>query len=187
MFDHFTGSRVVYKSLVFMGYPDYKVGDDGTVWSRKNNKWGTGDWKKLKLHDFAKGGHLSVTLSNGKGLLQERFAVHELVLKAFVGPRPPKAVCRHFPDRDPGNNRLENLQWGTEKENQQDRIAHGTYQYGEKNPYAKMTNAKVKEMRRLYGEMEHTRKTVDFLAEKFNVFWTNVYSIVGRRTWKHVT
>lgn len=53
-------------------------------------------------------------------------AVHVLVLRAFVGPAPPGMVCRHFPDRNPQNNKLTNLQWGTLFENANDRKVHGT-------------------------------------------------------------
>lgn len=53
-------------------------------------------------------------------------AVHRLVLEAFVGPCPAGMLCRHFPDRDPYNNRLDNLQWGTPQENAADMRVHGT-------------------------------------------------------------
>jgi hypothetical protein len=52
------------------------------------------------------------------------FRVHTLVLTAFVGPRPDGMLCRHWPDPDTSNNRLENLSWGTPAENMQDRLAH---------------------------------------------------------------
>ncbi len=69
-------------------------------------------------------GYLSANL-NKQGKSQ-RFGIHRLVLLAFVGPCPDSMECRHFPDRDRSNNKLENLQWGTPKENQHDRIEHGT-------------------------------------------------------------
>lgn len=54
------------------------------------------------------------------------YAVHRLVLEAFVGPCPPGMLCRHFPDRSTKNNRLDNLSWGTPKQNTRDRVVHGT-------------------------------------------------------------
>ena len=69
-------------------------------------------------------GHLGVHLSrNGEKACK---FVHRLVLEAFVGPCPAGMVCRHFPDRNPANNRLENLQWGTPLENEADKLVHGT-------------------------------------------------------------
>jgi hypothetical protein len=75
-------------------------------------------------------GHLFVTLSRGNKPVSRR--VHQLVLEAFVGPRPDGMVCRHFPDRDPTNNRLDNIQWGTSEENTADRRVHGTNRNGVK-------------------------------------------------------
>ena len=51
-------------------------------------------------------------------------ALHSLVLEAFVGPRPDKGLCRHL-NGHPGDNRKENLTWGTPSENMYDRVAHG--------------------------------------------------------------
>lgn len=51
--------------------------------------------------------------------------VHTLVLEAFVGPRPDGLVCCHG-DGNPQNNTVENLRWGTARENSQDALRHGT-------------------------------------------------------------
>ena len=66
-------------------------------------------------------GHLSVALGRGNSR-----CVHELVLLAFVGAKPPKHECRHL-NGDPADNRLENLAWGTRSENIKDAVAHGTW------------------------------------------------------------
>lgn len=70
-------------------------------------------------------GHKHVTFSrDGR---PRTFTVHSVVLAAFVGPRPEGMQIRHFPDRDPANNRLDNLLYGTAKENMEDRDDwHGT-------------------------------------------------------------
>lgn len=50
--------------------------------------------------------------------------VHRLVLEAFVGPCPTGSMARHLNDiKD--DNRIENLEWGTPRENQVDRIRNG--------------------------------------------------------------
>ena len=51
--------------------------------------------------------------------------VHQLVLRAFVGECPAGMECRHL-DGNPSNNKISNLKYGTRKENQADRRAHGT-------------------------------------------------------------
>lgn len=53
-----------------------------------------------------------------------RFAVHGLVLTAFVNPRPAGLQGAHN-NGNPSDNRLENLRWATPTENYADRIAHG--------------------------------------------------------------
>ncbi len=60
----------------------------------------------------------------GKGKISRRL-IHELVLEAFVCPRPDGMICRHL-DGCKTNNRVENLCWGTYIENAQDQFDHGT-------------------------------------------------------------
>lgn len=59
---------------------------------------------------------------------------HKLVLESFIGPRPPKMVCRHYPDQDKTNNYLNNISWDTEKQNALDRIEIGTAGNGNSLP-----------------------------------------------------
>ena len=51
-------------------------------------------------------------------------SVHSLVLEAFVGKRPEGMECRHL-DGKRSHNDLDNLCWGTKKENAADRAKHG--------------------------------------------------------------
>lgn len=70
--------------------------------------------------------------------------VHRLVCAAFSGPAPrDQPVCMHL-DENPRNNRPENLQWGTQKENLN---APGFLDYcrgrvGENNPFIKGRNTR---------------------------------------------
>lgn len=50
--------------------------------------------------------------------------VHALVLEAFVGPRPEGMIALHI-NGEHGDNRAENLRWGTHAENNADTITHG--------------------------------------------------------------
>lgn len=71
-----------------------------------------------------KTGHVKVRLG-GRREPAGRY-VHQLVLEAFVGPRPEGLVARHL-NGDPTDNRPENLAWGTQSENQYDSVRHGTH------------------------------------------------------------
>jgi hypothetical protein len=71
---------------------------------------------------------------NGLG---KTFKVARLVCEAFHGPPPvERAVVMHLDD-DPGNNRPENLKWGTQKENLNapQFIAYCKSRTGDKNPF----------------------------------------------------
>lgn len=69
-------------------------------------------------------GHLQVMIgANSKWRTR---LVHQLVLEAFVGPRPAGAGTRHL-NGIPNDNRLENLTWGTPSENTRDMVTHGVH------------------------------------------------------------
>lgn len=131
--------------------------------------------KELKPYLNKKTGYLCVTLSkNGK---ETGFPIHRLVLEAFIGPCPPGMECRHFPDRTKTNNRLSNLQWGTVKENAEDRIIHGTTKNrkdystvprGETHPFAKLSDADVETIRKEMAENPY-RGQGRALAKRFHV------------------
>jgi hypothetical protein len=54
-------------------------------------------------------------------------AVHQLVLEAFVGPRPEGLVCCHRDDNS-FNNHLSNLRWDTPQANERDKIRNGRHE-----------------------------------------------------------
>lgn len=68
-------------------------------------------------------GHLKVRIG---GRSETGRYVHQLVLSAFVGPRPEGMIARHL-NGDPTDNRPENLAWGTHSENNYDAVRHGTH------------------------------------------------------------
>lgn len=86
-------------------------------------------------------------IKNGK--YSGTWQVHRMVLEAFVGPCPDGMECRHFPDNNPSNNRLDNLSWATHYDNIQDRYFHNTYDFGEDNTAAKLTEEDVALIKRL--------------------------------------
>ena len=98
------------------GWPCYHISKEGKVYSRKSEEW-----------QLLKGGVIkgdpSVTLSNhGKHLSQRVYRLMALVY--LPKPCSPNLVIRHLDD-NPLNNRLENLKWGTQKENMRDARNNG--------------------------------------------------------------
>ena len=125
-------------------------------------------------------GYLLVVLCNSifPELRQTRF-VHELVLTTFVGPRPSKKhECRHL-NGDPRDNQLENLAWGTRKQNAQDRIAHGTHPAGENSSNAKLTWQDVAAIRQAEGPRGLNNK----LAEHYGVSNVTISLIRTGKSW----
>lgn len=163
------------------GFEGYYVGDDGTIWS--NRKLGgvlyrngcritcRGETKKLSL---AKGsdGYPRVDLY----LFCKRtyFPVHRLVLEAFVGSCPEGMEACHY-DGDRTNNNLSNLRWDTPINNAADRIRHGT-------SARKLNSKKVWSIRILAKQGMSLTK----LSRRYGVGITAIWSIVNRKTWKHV-
>lgn len=104
-------SDEVWKTIP--GFPDYQVSNTGFV---KSLKFGRNRILKPSTHDRRYAG---VALNSKK-----RFRIHRLVMLAFVGPCPSgQEVCHK--DGNPANNHLDNLRYGTHRENMYDAVLHG--------------------------------------------------------------
>ncbi len=170
-------STVEYRDVV--GFPGYRVGNDGSVWScwkKVYGGWAIGTvWKRRRLN-ANDSGHMYVHLFPRR---QYRL-VHRLVLEAFVGPCPEGMQACHFPDRDPANNHLENLRWDTCTANHNDQIIHGTDSRGERNPAAKLRLWQAKAIREEYASGTISQ---DKLARKYGVAQAHISRIVLGRVW----
>lgn len=176
------GPAVEYRDIP--GFPGYRVGSDGSVWTarqkvalggRNGTRAIVGDaWRKMTPSPRNKEGHLCVVLSDKKS-----YHVHYLVLLTFVGPRPEGMECCHSPDRNPANNALSNLRWGTRKSNAADTLEHDTMVYGERNGQAKLTAERVAEMRSDYAAGASQAS----LARKYKVSKTTARRVVTGRSW----
>jgi hypothetical protein len=97
------------------------------------SNWGRvrrhGTKKLLTMRTLAGNGYVIVMMSkNGK---YQNQLVHRLVLKAFCGAPVTGQQCRHL-NGVRTDNRLENLRWGSAKENAADQIAHGMHRNARK-------------------------------------------------------
>jgi hypothetical protein len=106
--------------------------------------------------------------------------VHDAVLTAFVGPRPPNNQACHGPLGNQVNS-VGNLRWGTRAENTADSVLAGS-QKGVKNPGAKLSESDVRSIRLAWSEGEHTW----MIASVFKISRDYVYTIVARKAWAHV-
>lgn len=170
--------------------PGYRVSNTGRVQScvtrGRTPRVGT-EWRDLKLNRL-KSGHLQVWLGRG-----DCRYVHALVLEAFVGPCPPGMEACHFPDRDPSNNRLDNLRWGTRKENYEDSVKHGTAflrageRRGEDHPYAKLDEPTVRIIMTLRNLCDYGSRTICVFLDLDTKMQGAVDGIIRGQSWNHVT
>lgn len=173
-------AETVYREVI--GQPEYRVGDDGSVWSCLN-RGGSGAgchamtdrWHQLDFHP-AKGGYLRVRLRRRLRM------VHHLVLEAFIGPCPDGMEARHYPDHDPTNNRLTNLQWGTPIANARDRDEQGRTARGSRSGGAKLKEEQIPVIRRLRAEGKLIRE----IAAIYGVGCSTIDQIFSGRSWRHI-
>lgn len=171
-------------------FPGYAVDAAGGVWSEWKQKprgkgggtvsFRSGEWRRLTARP-AEDGYVQVKLAAGQPRPKNVF-VHRLVLEAFVGPCPPGLEIRHLND-DPSDNRLDNLAYGTSRENSADQRRRGTDPAGSRNPAAKLTEAAAARILADYAAGGWTYKA---LAAREGVSVTAVWRVVRRRLWRHV-
>lgn len=104
--------------------------------------------------------------------------VHHLILETFDRSKPNGLQCRHL-DGNPGNNRPDNLSWGTQMENSMDRWEHGTMPVGEKSAAAKLTLPQVKEIKKLKGHISSRQ-----VAASYGVAHTTIQKIWRGEHWR---
>ena len=167
------------------GYPAYRVSNFGRVQSRlvkgSNYYRFSKEYKDIKPCISKKIGYPMVSLSNGYTVT--KVYVHDLVLTHFVGPRPEGMQACHYPDRNKLNCRIDNLRWGTRKENESHKIDHGVTNRGSRNGSSKLVESDVLEI----VELHSSGMSYIDIANQFNVDRHSINYIVIGRTWSHLT
>lgn len=177
---------VEYRELPYN--PGYRVGSDGSVWSRvgkrkKHMPKGCplpllSVWRELTPHVNSKNGRLQVKIYSAS--LQFKFRhVPQLVLEAFVGPRPEGMQCCHN-DGNRKNNRLDNLRWDTTEANYKDAAKHGSMK-GESNGNRKLSIEQVRAIRAALAAGGTHRG----LGRQYGVTGTTIKSIATGKLWGH--
>lgn len=138
---------------------------------------------KRGIKYFYKGTLKKVTLSPAgykRTLIRgKNFTIHRLVLTTFCGKRKEKQVCRHL-DNDCLNNHISNLKWGSQKENMDDKRAHGTYQIGD---LASNNKLKMKDVEKIF-ELKKTNISDQKIASMFGVARSTITAVRIGQNWK---
>lgn len=188
--DNYIKEKEVWKDVKDFG--GYKVSNNGRVRSLdryvvdKNGKRMFYNGIYLKQH-VDKDGYLRVQLNKeGNGY---NVGVHRLVLLAFV-PNPENKPQVNHKNGIKNDNRLENLEWCTNSENQLHAIEIGLVtnfvipdNTGISNGRAKLTESDVKTIRELYATGKYHQKE---LANMFGIHQTGISGIILRKTWRSV-
>lgn len=169
---------VVYRDI--QGFPGYRVGDDGSVWSSKirpPREPCDGAWSKLRPVPTGRHGrHLSIAFAGPRP--RKRRYVHQLVLESFVGPRPSEMQACHN-NGDGHDNRLANLRWDTRSANTADAMRHGTVPKGVVHHAATISVETVRAIRADFAA--GVRQTE--LVSRYQTTMSVVHSIVRGRRW----
>jgi len=88
-----------------------------------------------------------LTLRDGS---KRTYTAHRLVAFAFLGLPPTEQHQVAHGDGVPTNNVVSNLRWATPSENLADRFDHGTMTLGTRNGRAKLNEAQVLEIRKMF-------------------------------------
>jgi len=162
----------------FKGY--YSISNTGNV--RRDVGW-KGRCKKGRILKpfFHRKGYAYVTLHRPG--IRKDVTVHSLVAKAFIGKRPYKKQINHK-DSVKNNNTVCNLEYVTALQNIRHSFKNGTHriQYGSESPNAKLTEAQVLKIKKMYRSGIFQNK----IAIKFKVCPSTINWIIKNNTWKHV-
>lgn len=152
---------------IIPGYEPYEASNFGRV--RRGEKL-----RKPTVN--RRGGYHSVVLGLGGRKSKVNAYVHQLVLFAFVGPRPNGLEAAHL-NGDPADNRLANLRWVTHTENMGHQRAHGT---SGRQP-AKLSREKADQIRRLRQAQGLKHRE---LAERFGVAPITIWRVLSGGIWR---
>lgn len=127
------------------------------------------------------------TSSSGYGTIRLKSGmkiVSRIVCRKVNGKPPTK---RHKACHSCGKGKLacinpNHLYWGTDAENEADKIDHGTQSVGQRNGQAKMTDAKVLVALRLINKGTPNR----VIADKFDVDIVTIRRIRNGTSWTHI-
>lgn len=152
----------------------YHVSNLGRIRSTRN-----GHAKYMKPSPI-NSGHRQVNLSDSSE--HKHFLIHRLVALAFLPNPEGKSDVNHI-DGNKANNRVSNLEWLTNAENQNHSVSGGIRRLGSAHHKSKLTENDVLIIRKTADE---SPDSILALSARYGVSSTQIRNIVLRKNWKHL-
>jgi hypothetical protein len=180
------------EGLLFMEYKEifmdvvgyeglYQVSNLGMVKSLErtvNGRWGKQIVKsRILKHTNNKGGYPIVCLCNGKKVIC--ITIHRIMCLSFIPNPENKRTVNHI-NGVKTDNRISNLEWATDSENQKHSFENGFQYRPKKIPRV----LKVNDVREI--KYENKDLTHDQIAEKYGVTRGCIYLIRSGKRWPHI-
>jgi len=166
-------------------FPDYSVSECGDL--RKTEPKKNLGYTRLRGTIDADG-YLRYKIMDCYGV-KHTVTAYRLVAEAFIGPPPSP---RHEVAHNNGSRiscYFRDLRWATRKENDDDRLIHGTdLSRGEKNPRAKITEADVIDIRAAYRAIKlgSSNQTIQELRARYGLCAATIIRIAKGDSWAHI-
>lgn len=125
-------------------------------------------------------GYRVVSLTHSSGVVKKKVAW--IILETFVGPRPEGYVSCHK-NGNSLEDTVENLYWGTQKQNGQDKIRHGrshNIPRGENSKCSKLTSKEAKE---IFSLSRIPGANISDLSLRYNISRRNILRIKNQEIW----
>ncbi len=131
----------------------YKVSRDGVVVSARCRELPEGYWLVLKPRPASVDKpYVRLLIAYDHGTRSRQLG--QLVLEAWVGPKPTKAHQAAHRNGVPGDDRLDNLLWALSAEVKLGQIARGTHVHGSRHHSARFEKQQVEAVRRIINEFK---------------------------------
>lgn len=160
------------RTATIPGFSHYIFYEDGRIFSLHK-----GAFIRTSIN---KGGYRRTNLTSDDGKTHAGH-VARFILMAFK-PTDSTGLQAAHNDGNRSNDAIANLRWATCKENQADRVIHGTRSFGERHGAAKLTVMAVRVMRKCFAR----KITHRFLSKIFRVGPSQIHRIKIGEKWASV-
>lgn len=164
----------------------YEISNLGRVKSLERYKKAKGEGKtllpeKIMKVQVARNGYKTLPLC--KNCIYKYHTVHRIVALSFL-PNLQNKRCVCHKDGNKLNNNVNNLYWGSYKENLEDQKKHGTFICGEISYLHKLNEKQVRVIKHILNIPNHI--SYRQIGEIFKVSEFAIFDIKRGKSWKHV-